>query len=484
MQFNLQPISNVLGVLMILLGLSMFSCCGVAYAYGGNDVEPMFHSGLITFIFGAMLWSYKFKSDATVNKKEGYLIVALGWIFMGVFGSLPYYISGVTATFTDALFESVSGLTTTGATIFKDIESLPNGILFWRSLSQWIGGMGIIVLTIALFPLLGIAGIELFVAESPGPTADKFHPRIKETAKRLWFIYVGLTGLLFIILWLEGMTFFDAINHAMTTMATGGFSTKNASIAFYPSPLIQYTIIVFMFLAGCNFGIIYFGLKGKLKRVWSNDEFRFYLYVIVFLSLILGLVINGLVGGDYEKNFRDGLFQLVSIITTTGFGTADYTAWHSGLTTLFFLLLFLGACAGSTSGGIKFVRHIVFVKNIFLEFRRILHPRAIIRLKINKMVVAPRILTHILVFLLVYLLLFVIGTFILTIVGLDFESAMGAAATSLGNVGPGIGSVGPSFTFANLPDVAKWLLALFMIMGRLELFTILILFSRSFWRTN
>src|SRR5690606_8070556 len=249
MQFNLQPISNVLGVLMIIFGLCILGCGGVAYLYGEGDVEPLAKAGAITLVFGVALWAYKFKSEANVNKKEGYLIVALAWILMGFFGSLPYYMSGSTLTFSDAIFESISGLTTTGASVFTDIEALPNGILLWRSLSQWIGGMGIVVLTIALFPLLGIGGIELFVAESPRPTADNLHPRIKETAKRLWLLYLGMPLTLIILLWLEGMTFFDAVNHSFTTISTGGFSTKNSSIAFFEDALINYTIAAFMLIS-------------------------------------------------------------------------------------------------------------------------------------------------------------------------------------------------------------------------------------------
>ncbi|MBK9255627.1 MAG: TrkH family potassium uptake protein [Saprospiraceae bacterium] len=484
MKLNLQPISNVLGVLIIILGISMFVAAGITFYYEDKDFWDLVSAAGITVFFGVLMWWYKFNTSAIVNKKEGYLIVALGWVFMGLFGALPYFMTGVTTNFTDAVFESVSGLTTTGATVFSDIESLSHGILFWRSMTQWIGGMGIIVLTIALFPLLGIAGIELFVAEAPGPTTDKLHPRIKETAKRLWFIYFGLTMVLFVLLYFQGLTVFDAINHAFTTMATGGFSTKNASIAFYTSPLIQYTIVLFMFLAGCNYAVIYHSLKGNFNKVWSNDEFRYYTLLIIGLALILGLLININIGGDYEKNFRDGLFQLVSIITTTGFVTADYTKWSQGLTMFFFILLFVGACAGSTSGGIKIIRHIVFVKNTFLEFRRILHPRALIRVKINQQVVAPRILTHILVFLLVYLIIFIVGSLIVTSLGMDFISSISAVATCLGNVGPGLGSVGPVNNFSEVPMFAKQVLVMLMLLGRLELFTILILFSRSFWRTN
>lgn len=484
MQINLQPISNVVGVLMILLGVSMFGTAFISNYYEATDTVSFIKSGGITTLFGALLWSYKFSSSAIVNKREGYLIVALGWFFLGLFGALPFYFAGVTPSFTDAIFESVSGFTTTGATIFNDIEVLPHGILFWRSLTHWIGGMGIIVLTVALFPLLGIAGIELFVAESPGPTADKIHPRIKETAKRLWFIYFGLTVVLFFLLWVEGMTPFDAINHAFATMGTGGFSTKNSSVAFFQSATIEYTLALFMFIAGCNYVVIYYLLKGRFKKVWINEEFRYYSLFILGTSLILGLWINFMVGGDYEQNFRNGLFTLVSLVTTTGFVTADYTIWSPGLTMFFFLTLFLGACAGSTAGGIKFIRHMVFVKNTYLEFKRILHPRAMIRIKINKETVAPRILTHILVFLLVYLILFILGSLAVTVIGMEFIDAIGGVATTLGNVGPAIGNLGPVNNFSGVPMGAKWVFTFLMLLGRLELFTILIIFTPFFWRSN
>ncbi|MFZ1749814.1 MAG: potassium transporter TrkG [Saprospiraceae bacterium] len=484
MNINFQPISNVVGVLMILLGFGMFMTAGVSYYHESYDAMAFIKSGCLAIIFGSIFWFYKFSASTTVNKREGYLIVALGWLFMGIFGALPFYIAGVTPYYTDALFESVSGFTTTGATIFSNIEALPPGILFWRSLTHWIGGMGIIVLTVALFPLLGIAGIELFGAEAPGPTADKVHPRIKETAKRLWFIYFGLTITLFFILWWEGMTPFDAINHAFATMGTGGFSTKNASIAHFTSPLIHYTIILFMFIAGCNYVVIYYMLKGKFQKVWINEEFRYYSLFILLASLILGLWINYMAGGSYEQNFRNGLFMLISLVTTTGFVIADYTQWSPGLTMFFFMLLFLGACAGSTAGGIKFIRHMVFVKNTYLEFKRILHPRAMIRIKINKELVPPRILTHILVFLLVYLMLFISGSLLITVTGLDFLTAIGGVATTLGNVGPSIGKLGPMDNFYSIPLTAKWIFTALMLLGRLELFTILIIFTPFFWRSN
>ncbi len=484
MKLNLEPISNVLGVLIIIIGASMMACIPVGLFHVSGDAGAMFKSGSIAMISGILLWKYKFKSSAVVTKREGYLIVVLGWVSMAVFGSLPYYFSGITEGVTDAFFESMSGLTTTGATIFSDIEFIPKGLLFWRSLTQWIGGMGIIVLTVALFPLLGIAGIELFVAEAPGPTSDKLHPRIKETAKRLWFIYVGLTALLFVILMIEGMTGFEAINHALTTMATGGFSTKNASIAHFTSPLIQYTLIFFMILAGTNYTIIYYSLKGKFDKVIGSDEWRMYIFVIAAFSISLGLGIHMCGELGWESSFRAGLFTVVSLITTTGFTTYDYTACSGFVMMISFILLFVGASAGSTSGGIKLIRHLVFFKNTLYEFKRILHPRAMIRIKVNKTIVAPRILTHILVFLLIYLISFLVGTVVVTMLGLDFMTAIGSVATSLGNVGPGIGSVGPVDNFAHLPDAVKWVLTFLMLLGRLELFTVLVLFTPYFWKVN
>jgi trk system potassium uptake protein TrkH len=383
--------------------------------------------------------------------------------------------------FQDAFFESSSGFTTTGASVFRDVEILSNGILLWRSITQWMGGMGIVVLTVAIFPLLGVGGVELFVAEAPGPTSDKLHPRIKVTARRLWLVYVGLTIALIFGLWLLGMPAFDAFNHAFTTMATGGFSTKNMSLAYY-SPQIQWLVACFMFLAGINFTVTYFGLTGKFRKVWSSEEFR--LYVILTVLFVLGVSIYVHFDHDvfFFKALREGTFMVISVMTTTGFVTADYTLWGEGMIMFFFVLLFCGGCAGSTAGAIKIVRHLVFIKNSILEFKRILHPRALIRIKINRELVAPRILTHILVFLLVYLAIFVVGTIIICFCGMDFQSASGAVATCLGNVGPGLGSVGPAFTFADIPASAKFILPILMILGRLELFTLLIMFTPYFWK--
>ncbi|MCB9301967.1 MAG: TrkH family potassium uptake protein [Lewinellaceae bacterium] len=481
---NVRPIARVIAVLILMIGGLMLTGLPVSYYFECGDAMPLLQSGLICLAVGLLLWLFPFRGDNTIKKREGYLIVAVGWLAMVSFSMLPYLFSGVIPDIPGAFFETVSGMTTTGASVLNDIESVSEGILYWRSLTQWIGGMGIIVLTVAIFPLLGIGGIELFVAEAPGPTSDKLHPRIQETAKRLWLIYVALTGLLTLILWAVGMSFYEAINHAFTTMATGGFSTRNASMAAFDLPAIQYPIILFMFLAGTNYTVIYFGLKGKFRKVWQSDEFRAYLALVGVLSVIVTLVVKSNTDLAWEKAFRDSIFQIVSIITTTGFVSADYTAWHPSLTMLFFVLMFVGASAGSTSGGIKIIRNLVFFKNSFLEFKRIIHPRAIVPLKLNGQIVPGRIITHIIIFLLLYLILFLIGSIVVSAMGLDFLTSIGAVATCLGNVGPGIGDVGPVDNFAWLSGGIKLVLSFLMLLGRLEIFTILVLFTPYFWKSN
>ena len=481
---NLHAVANVIGILLITVGVLMFTPIGFSIYYDSGDALSLFYAGVITVICGAFLYYISREKDTHIHKREGYIIVAVGWMAMLIFSTLPYLISGVIPDFTNAFFETVSGMTTTGATILEDIEIIPKGILFWRSMTQWIGGMGIIVLTIAIFPILGIGGLELFVAEAPGPPSDKIHPRIRATAMALWIIYVSLTAICCILLWFSGMQFYDAINHAMTAMATGGFSTKNESIAFFQSPLIEYILIGFMFLAGTNYTVIYYIVRFNYKKVWNSEEFRSYLMIVAGIALVTSFLVWDATRFPVEESFRQATFQVVSIITTTGYVTADYTAWKNSLTAIFFVLLFTGASAGSTAGGIKLIRHIVFFKNSILEFKRLLHPKAVIRIKINREIVPPRILTHILVFLLIYLGIFVVGTIIVTSLGLDLETAAGAVASSLGNVGPAIGDLGPTDTFASLIGPVKWVLLILMLLGRLELFTILILFTPYFWKTN
>ncbi|HSF55990.1 MAG TPA: potassium transporter TrkG, partial [Algoriphagus sp.] len=432
---HFKAIGKIMGALLFLIGVLMLPAAAISWIYQ-EDSNPIMISAAISLFIGMVFFFSFSKQDQLIRKREGYLIVALSWVFMTVFGMIPFIISEEVTTTADALFETVSGFTTTGATILTDIEAMPKGLLFWRSMTHWIGGLGIIVLTVAIFPLLGIGGIELFVAESPGPTSDKVHPRISETAKRLWYVYVGLTVACSLLYWAGGMTFFDAVNHSFATMATGGFSTKNSSIAFYDSAFIEYVAVFFMFLAGSNFTLIYFGIVGKFKRIITNDEFKAYAIGLLVIAIALAVPIYFHSDNGFELSFRKSLFQVVSIVTTTGFITDDYTQYSSGVTFMFFMLLFLGGCAGSTAGGIKFVRHTVFLKNSWLEFKRIVHPRAIVPLIINGQMVSGRIINNIMNFLLIYLITFVIGSLIISLLGYDLATSLGSVATCLGNVGP------------------------------------------------
>ena len=455
-------------------------------------------AGIITIFLGGLLYFFNKPKNTNIQKKEGYLIVTLGWLTLSLTGMLPYIFSGAIPSITNAFFETLSGYSTTGSTILTDIESMPKGILFWRSATHWIGGMGIIVLTIAILPLLGIGGMQLFMAEAPGPSADKLHPRITDTAKRLWIIYVILTFAEFFLLKFAGMSWFDAINHAMATVSTGGFSTKNTSLAYWNHlPLVQYVVILFMVVAGTNFILTYFALKGKVRKVIQSEEFRYYIFGILGITIIVSSIIlffkdpnlessihHPHIFGETESAIRHALFQVTSIITTTGFITADFTMWSFFTTGIFFALFFVGGSAGSTSGGIKIVRHIVMLKNSFLEFKKTLHPNAIIPVRYDGKAVSQTIVFNILSFFVIYMLIFVIASVILTLLGLDFVSALGAAASSLGNIGPAIGSVSPVNNFAHLSTGAKWFCSLLMLIGRLELFTVLILFTPFFWRKN
>lgn len=480
---NFKNIISILGLLITLNGLFMFS--GIPFSfYYDESLFPLAISGSISVILGVFLWLFfKRKSaNSELTRKDGYLVVALGWVSMSIFGMLPFLISGSIPNVTDAFFETISGFTTTGATIINDIEAMPKGLLFWRSMTQWIGGMGIIVLTVALVSIIGVGGMQLFVAEAPGISPDKLKPRIKDTAKRLWIIYVGLTLTETILLMFGDMSFFDAINHSLTTMATGGFSTKNDSMAHFQSSYIQYVVIVFMFLAGVNFTLTYFGLKLKFKKVWANEEFKAYLVTILIFTLVTTLGIAFYSDNSFEKSFRDAAFQVVSIITTTGYITADYTSWAHLLTVFFFFFMFIGGSSGSTAGGVKIVRHVILFKNSFLEMKRLLHPFSIIPVRLNKKAISQSVTFNVLAFIMIYISVFVFGSIAVSLTGIDFTTTIGSVATSLGNIGPGFGSVGPLDNFSHLPQTTKWILAGLMLLGRLELFTILILFTPYFWK--
>lgn len=451
--------------------------------YAEGDVTALIYAGLISAACGFLFRILAPKSSTNeLKRKDGYLIVSLGWVSMSFLGSLPYILSGAIPDLAGAFFETMSGFSTTGATVLTDIEAVPKGVLYWRSLTQWIGGMGIIVLAVAILPLLGVGGMQLFVAEAPGISPDKLQPRIKETAKRLWAIYVGLTVLDLLLLWVGGMSFYEAINHSFTSMASGGFSTKNASVAHYSSPFIHYVLIVFMFLAGTNFTMLYFGLHGNFRKIVKNEEFRLYFILCVASGFIIGTIIFTMGYGTFEESVRASLFQVISIVTTTGYVIYDYTGWTPLVTVLFFLFMFVGASAGSTAGGVKLVRHILLIKTAILEFKRLIHPNAVLPVRYNGKTVSGDITFNVLAFIMIYILIFCLGFLIVSAFGIDFVTAIGAVAATLGNVGPAIGNVGPVDNFGHLPDGVKWVLSFLMLIGRLELFTVMILFTPYFWK--
>jgi len=481
---NIKIIFRIISFLLMLTGI--FMMLGIAFSiyYKTDDIFALLISGVITSSTGLLIWLFTRKTkNKEIGKREGYLIVTLGWITMASFGAIPFIIYGAIPNYTDAFFETMSGFTTTGATILQDIEIVPAGLLFWRSLTQWLGGMGIIVLSLAILPILGIGGMQLFSAEVPGITKDKIHPRIRETAKRLWGIYVILTFTEVILLLVGGMSFFDAINHSFTTMATGGFSTKNASTAYYSSPFIQYVFIIFMIFAGMNFTLHYFAFHLKFDFVKRNTEFKFYILFIGVVAVVMTIIHLPHTDFHLEESFRQALFHVTSLVTTTGYVSSDYENWAPFSRMFFFTLLFIGGCAGSTGGGIKFARHFLLIKNSALELKRLIHPRAIIPVRFNGKSVGMDIISNVQAFFIFYIGITVFGSIVLSFLGLDFITSAGAVATCIGNVGPGIGTVGPVNNFAHLPDLAKWILSFFMLLGRLELFTILLIFTPSFWKS-
>lgn len=479
---NTAKIINVIGLLVLIEGLFILLCLIPAFIYRDGDLPAFLLTGALTFLTGVTMWFFTRNADKSIGKREGFIIVSLVWVVFSIFGSLPFWFSGYISSFGDAFFETISGFTTTGATILDDIEALPHGLLFWRSLTQWMGGMGIIVLSLAVLPILGIGGMQLFIAEVPGPTKDKLHPRVKETARRLWGIYIIFTAAETILLLLGGMNLFDAVNHSFTTMATGGFSTRQESIAYFNSPFIEYVITLFMFIAGTNFILSYFALHFRFDRIWKNEEFRFYLALVFVFILITGtrLAITGFAGP--EESYRTAAFQVVSIITTTGYITSDYSLWIPSLSVLIFILMFIGGSAGSTGGGIKVIRVLLIVKNTYLEVKRHIYPAAVIPVKLNKKPVSQAIIGDILAFGFIYILILAVSVVVIASLGYGMDTSIGAAAACLGNIGPGIGMVGPVENFAHFPLSGKWFLSFLMLLGRLELFTVLVLFLPSFWR--
>ncbi len=479
---NQKIIFRVLGFLLLVEGAAMLLAFGVSALYREHDMTAFLISSGINVLTGFLFVYSTRNATPDVSRRDGYIIVSLVWIVFSLFGSLPYIISGVIPDFTNAFFETMSGFSTTGSTILTDIDSMPHGILFWRSMTQWLGGMGIIVLSLAILPIFGIGGMQLFMAEYPSPAPDRISPRIRQTAKALWSIYLVLTFSEMLMLWLAGMGLFDAVCHSLTTMSSGGFSTKQASIAHWESPAIHYILILFMFFSGTNFALFFLALKGSFQRAFKDEEFKYYgIFILVFTLIIFsGLLITDWTG--IEQTFRTSLFQVVSIITTTGYITADYLIWAPMFTIVLFGLFFFGGSAGSTSGGIKIMRIVLLMKNSYHELRRLVHPNAVIPVKFNKQIVEPKIITNVLAFFMFYIVIFGLGVAAFSFMEPDLDSALGAVASSLGNVGPGLGNVGPVENFLHVTPAGKWFLSFLMLLGRLELFTVLVLFTPSFWK--
>ena len=477
--------------MLVLSGLSMIIPALIAWGYGESDFVGHLKSLGLCVIIGFPVWILTRKSRS-LSSKDGFIIVTLAWILFAVVGALPFYLTGSIPNVTDAWFESMSGVTTTGATILGNIntlpnlengiESLPHGVLFWRSFLQWVGGMGIIVFTIAILPLLGVGGVQLFKAEVPGPVTNKIRPRVKETAKILWMVYVGFTALETILLGLSGMSWFDAVCHAFTTMPSGGFSTQNASIAAYGNPFIHYIIIFFMFITGVNYALHFKALTGNIKGYYKDTEFLSYLGIILFVTFFIFINVASSSVNWSHSNFLNALFQSVSIMTSTGYVTADYELWPYFSQYLILILMFLGGMGGSTTGGMKISRIILLIKYAATETRRMLHSRAIIPIRIGNRFIGDDVIRNTLGFFLFYISIFAITTLILTALNLDIQSAVGAAASAIGNIGPSLGSFGPTDNYALLHPIGKWMLTFCMLLGRLEIFTVMVLFSRIFWK--
>jgi len=487
---NIKTILNILSALLTILGLTMLFPAFVSWLYDESDVIFCLQSAGLAVVIGLPIWFMSRKSRKLRNR-DGFIIVTFSWIITALAGALPFYISGAIPNFTDAFFEAMSGVTTTGASILGNqqtlphlqngIESLSHGLLFWRSFLQWIGGMGIILFTIAILPLLGVGGVQLFKAEVPGPVTDKLRPRVRETAKLLWIVYLGITVLETLLLGIAGMGWFDAVCHAFTTMPTGGFSTKNASIEAYNSGAIEYIIIIFMIIAGTNFSLHFRAISGNFNSHITDKEFKVYFSLIFFVTAIIFLRL-ALHGEISEENFRASLFQTVSLVTTTGFSSADYELWPYFVQCVLLCLMFIGGMGGSTGGGMKIIRVFVLFKYMALATQRMLHTKAIIPIRIGNRFISEDVISNTLGFFLFYVSIFIFTTVALTLMNVNLESAIGAAASAIGNIGPGLADFGPTDNYALLPDFGKWLLTFCMLLGRLEIFTIIVIFSRVFWK--
>ena len=484
--FNTRMVFRTMGALLLIEAVFMALALGVSLWYGEADSGVFLLSTIITLLAGMIGLLVGRHAESRMGEREGYVIVAMVWVVFSAFGLMPYYLSGQVPSLTDAWFESMSGFTTTGATIIPDLEVITHGLLFWRSLTQWIGGMGIIVLSIAILPIFGLNGMQLYAAEVTGLTYEKLSPRIADTAKMMWSIYLLLTITEVLALWLCGMNMFDAVCHSFSTIATGGFSTHNNSLEYYDSAAIHYTVTFFMFISGINFVLLIYLLRGKARNLLQDEEVRWYSVAVALfaVALTVGLYIArpGWSGVEMERAFRDSLFTVISSMTSTGYTISDYMYWPVVAWVVIFFLMLTGACAGSTAGGIKWVRLAIIMKNGVAEFQRRIHPNAIIPVKLNEKAVPQQTINNIMAFLIFYVFIIVITVVIFCASGVNFDESIGAAVSAIGNVGISIGQFGPAGTYAEFPMVAKWVMSFVMLIGRLEIFTVLLLFTRALWR--
>jgi trk system potassium uptake protein TrkH len=480
---NWKVILKSVGGVLIFLAVSMVTALVWALYYGESDAWAFVISIVVTGIIGLAL-RLLFHSAGEIRARDGFAIVTFSWISAFVFGALPFILTNAMGSVLNALFETVSGFATCGSSILSDIESLPHATLFWRSMTHWLGGMGIVMLFIAVLPLLGVGGVQLYRAEAAGPTKDKLTPRVKETARILWMTYAGLTALETVLLIFGGMSFFDALCHTFATMATGGFSTKNLSIAAFHSPYIEYVIIVFMFLAATNFALHFRAITGKVTCYFKDPEFLGFLGIWIFATLIVfGAVYFKHLYTSNAEAFRHSLFTVTSLGTCTGFVVADYETWPFITGIVFMMIMFIGGMSGSTSGAIKVYRAMVSFKNAHVHLKKLIHPQVVIPVRMGPQVVSEDLVSKIVAFVQLYVIIFIFSSLAMTAVGLDLVSACSSVITCMGGVGPGLGSVGPMDNFNHIHFIGKWVLIGDMFLGRLEIYTVLIVISRGFWKT-
>jgi trk system potassium uptake protein TrkH len=473
-----------ISTLLLITGVFMVSGVVVAWIYHETEAMRGFLSAVgITLLVGVTgFLAFRRHRNAALLTRDGFLVVVLSWLVGSAFGALPFVITGAIPSYTDAYFETISGYTTTGASILPHIEGLPYSVLFWRSLIHWLGGMGIVVLTVAILPRLGIGGLKLMRTEAPGPTLDKLTPRVTETAKILWGIYLGLTVLEVAMLLVAGLGWFDALTHTFGTLATGGFSPRNASVGAYDSAFVDVVVTVFMLLAAINFSLYFHAFRGEARLLARNTELRVYLAVFVIGVVLVTLSVTGSVYGSIGEGVRFAGFQVASILTTTGFATADYDIWPPLAKGVLVTLMLVGGCAGSTAGGVKVIRLVTLFKQGLNELKYLVHPQGIFTLKIGDRPVKKDILYPVAVFFFLYVTLVMITALIVSAAGQDLITSISTGLATVGNIGPGFGAIGPSHNYGHYPDPVKWWLSFAMLTGRLEVYSVLVLFTRTFWR--